>query len=275
MDVEVTAPDGGVTHDWALNEAALEKCDRARMLEVAIEVDGRAISSFSCDSLVMSTPTGSTAYAYSGGGPVIWPEVEALLLVPLVAHALFTRPLVLGPDSRLEVVIQHAGLGAPRCGATDGGAWRMRPPARASASPARTAPCAWHRLNDAPFATRLVRKFDLPVGLASHRRRRGRRGRPGRPGRFNMIESLHIEDLGVIEQADLLTRPRSDRADRGDQCGQDHGAHLARPPPGAARQSTIVRTRAEVTRPRRGSSPSIRHPGRRPESGRAGGELDD
>ncbi|ETJ06252.1 MAG: putative inorganic polyphosphate/ATP-NAD kinase, partial [Actinomyces urogenitalis DORA_12] len=96
MDVEVTAPDGTVTRSWALNEAALEKRDRARMLEVAIGVDGQAVSSFGCDGLVMSTPTGSTAYAFSGGGPVIWPEVEALLLVPLAAHALFTRPLGLG-----------------------------------------------------------------------------------------------------------------------------------------------------------------------------------
>ena len=88
MDVEVTAPDGTVTRSWALNEAALEKRDRARMLEVAIGVDGQAVSSFGCDGLVMSTPTGSTAYAFSGGGPVIWPEVEALLLVPLAAHAL-------------------------------------------------------------------------------------------------------------------------------------------------------------------------------------------
>ena len=81
------------------------------MIELAIGVDGQAVSSFGCDGLVMSTPTGSTAYAFSGGGPVIWPEVEALLLVLLAAHALFTRPLVLGPDNCLEVVIQYTGFG--------------------------------------------------------------------------------------------------------------------------------------------------------------------
>ena len=111
LDITVETPEGAVTRDWALNEAALEKHDRARMLEVAIGVDGQAVSSFGCDGLVVSTPTGSTAYAFSGGGPVIWPEVEAILLVPLAAHALFTRPLVVGPDSCLEVVVQRTGFG--------------------------------------------------------------------------------------------------------------------------------------------------------------------
>ncbi|MFC2381269.1 MAG: ABC transporter transmembrane domain-containing protein, partial [Prevotella nigrescens] len=58
LDVEVICPDGTVTRDWALNEAALEKRDRARMIEVAIGVDGQAVSSFGCDGLIMSTPTG-------------------------------------------------------------------------------------------------------------------------------------------------------------------------------------------------------------------------
>ena len=162
IDVEVTAPDGGVTHGWALNEAALEKCDRARMLEVAIGVDGQAVSSFGCDGLVMATPTGSTAYAYSGGGPVVWPEVEALLLVPLVAHALFTRPLVLGPESCMEVVIQHAGLGGAEVWCD--GRRSLDAPAGSRIRVMRAdRPVRLARLNDAPFATRLVRKFDLPV----------------------------------------------------------------------------------------------------------------
>ena len=162
IDVEVTAPDGAVTHDWALNEAALEKRDSARMLEVAIGVDGQAVSSFGCDGLVMATPTGSTAYAYSGGGPVIWPEVEALLLVPLVAHALFTRPLVLGPDSCMEVVVQHAGLGGAEVWCD--GRRNLDAPAGSRIRVTRAdRPVRLARLNDAPFATRLVRKFDLPV----------------------------------------------------------------------------------------------------------------
>ncbi|CED92259.1 Inorganic polyphosphate/ATP-NAD kinase [Actinomyces succiniciruminis] len=162
IDVEVQAPDGSVTRDWALNEAALEKRDRARMVEVAVGVDGQAVSSFGCDGLVMATPTGSTAYAYSGGGPVIWPEVEALLLVPLSAHALFTRPLVVGPDSRLEVVIYHAGFGGAEVWC-DGRRCLDAPTGSRICVTRAQRPVRLARLNTAPFATRLVRKFDLPV----------------------------------------------------------------------------------------------------------------
>ena len=68
------------------------------MIELVAEVDGRPLSRWGCDGVVMATPTGSTAYAFSAGGPVVWPEVEALLLVPISAHALFARPLVVAPD---------------------------------------------------------------------------------------------------------------------------------------------------------------------------------
>lgn len=162
LTVEVLAPDGGRTRDWALNEAALEKRDRARMLEVAVGVDGQAVSSFGCDGLIMATPTGSTAYAFSAGGPVIWPEVEALLLVPLAAHALFTRPLVLGPNSCLEVVVQHSGFGGAEVW-LDGRRCLDAPTGSRIRVTRAVRPVRLARLNKAPFATRLVRKFDLPV----------------------------------------------------------------------------------------------------------------
>src|SRR3954465_5185384 len=73
------------------------------MLELVVEVDGRPVSRWGCDGVVMAPPTGSAAYAFSGGGPVVWPEVEALLMVPISAHALFARPLVASPDSGLAV----------------------------------------------------------------------------------------------------------------------------------------------------------------------------
>jgi NAD+ kinase len=105
IELDVTTPDGVTTTGWALNEVALLKVDRARMIEVAFGVDGRAVSSFGCDGLVLATPTGSTAYAFSGGGPIVWPDVEALLVVPIAAHALFSRPLVVGPGSELTVLL--------------------------------------------------------------------------------------------------------------------------------------------------------------------------
>lgn len=162
VDVEVERPDGRLQRSWALNEAALEKKDRARMLEVAIGVDGQAVSSFGCDGLVVSTPTGSTAYAFSGGGPIVWPDVSAMLLVPIAAHALFTRPLVVGPGSCLEILVQHAGRdgaeiwcdGRRHLTVPGGSRLRVTP----ASQPVRLA-----RLNDAPFSQRLVAKLKLPV----------------------------------------------------------------------------------------------------------------
>ncbi len=101
-----------IASSWALNEVSVEKAARERMLEVTVEVDGRPLSSWGCDGVIVSTPTGSTAYAFSAGGPVVWPQVEAMLLVPSAAHALFARPLVLGPDTHLAVEIKAATEGA-------------------------------------------------------------------------------------------------------------------------------------------------------------------
>ena len=133
-----------------------------RMLEVVIEVDRRPLSSFGCDGVVMSTPTGSTAYSFSAGGPVVWPAVEALLLVPLSAHALFARPLVVGPDSSLAIeVLQRTEAAAVIW--CDGRRMFELPPGarvivRRSPIPVRLA-----RLHQAPFTDRLVNKFQLPV----------------------------------------------------------------------------------------------------------------
>ena len=91
MTVDVTVRQNGsiTARTWALNEATVEKVARERMIEVVTEIDGRPLSRWGCDGVVCATPTGSTAYAFSAGGPVVWPEVEALLMVPISAHALF------------------------------------------------------------------------------------------------------------------------------------------------------------------------------------------
>ena len=161
LDV-VVRTNGDVIHqDWALNEASIEKASRERMLEVVTEVDGRPVSNFGCDGVVCATPTGSTAYAFSGGGPVVWPEVEALLMVPISAHALFARPLVTSPDSVLAVEVQpKTPHGVLWCD----GRRSVELPAGARVEVRRgQTPVRLARLHRAPFTDRLVAKFALPV----------------------------------------------------------------------------------------------------------------
>jgi NAD+ kinase len=161
VDVVVLS-NGDVVHsDWALNEAAVQKVSPERMLEVVLEVDGRPVTGFGCDGIVCATPTGSTAYAFSAGGPVIWPEVEALLMVPISAHALFAKPLVTSPQSVLAVEVQpHTPHGVLWCDGrrTAGLPAGARIEVRRGAVPVRLA-----RLHHASFTDRIVAKFALPV----------------------------------------------------------------------------------------------------------------
>ena len=90
---------------WALNEVTVER-QHTTMVELFVQIDGRPLSRWGCDGLIASTPTGSTAYAFSAGGPVLWPEVEALVLLPISAHALFARPMVISPKSEIVVEVQ-------------------------------------------------------------------------------------------------------------------------------------------------------------------------
>jgi NAD+ kinase len=176
-DVE-TDVDGAkelVTSTWALNEASVEKAAREKMLEVVVEVDGRPLSRWGCDGVVCATPTGSTAYNFSAGGPIVWPGVEALLLVPISAHALFARPLVVAPTSVLavEVIARADRSGVLWC---DGRRTVELPPgARIEVRRGRR-PVRLVRLHEAPFTDRLVAKFDLSVhgwrGMAAERLRR-------------------------------------------------------------------------------------------------------
>jgi NAD+ kinase len=96
-----------VTSGWALNEVTVER-EKATMVELFLEIDNRPISRWGCDGLICSTPTGSTAYAFSTGGPVVWPQVDALVVLPISAHALFSRPLVISPVSNIVVGIESA-----------------------------------------------------------------------------------------------------------------------------------------------------------------------
>jgi NAD+ kinase len=162
IDVSVFTDGQLVTSTWALNEASVEKAARERMLEVVVEVDGRPLSRFGCDGVVCATPTGSTAYNFSAGGPVVWPGVEALLMVPISAHALFARPLVVAPSSTLavEVLTRTGGSGVLWC---DGRRTVDLPPGARIEVRRGERPVRFVRLHAAPFTDRLVAKFGLPV----------------------------------------------------------------------------------------------------------------
>ncbi len=162
LEVVVKQPDGSTESGWALNEATVERSNLLRTVELAVEVDGKPVSTFGCDGVVISTATGSTAHAFSAGGPILWPDVDALLFVPLAAHALFARPLVVGPRSwfALEVLERSESEalvvldGSRSIDVERGG----RIEVRRGEHQVKLA-----RMSDAPFTERLVRKFSLPT----------------------------------------------------------------------------------------------------------------
>jgi NAD+ kinase len=189
LEADVLDADGTVVDStWALNEASVEKVERSRVHDVVIPIEGRPLTSFGCDGVLCASPTGSTAYAFSAGGPVVWPDVEALLLVPTNAHALFSRPLVTSPDSVLTVAIPPDGTRArisadgrrmidvPRGGRVD---------VRRSQRSVRIA-----RVHAATFGDRLVAKFGLPV-------RGFRDARPAGPG-HELYTSRNVLSRDVV-----------------------------------------------------------------------------
>ncbi|MDN3355439.1 NAD kinase [Actinomadura sp. DC4] len=161
VDVVVRQNGGIIATGWALNEVSVEKASRERMLELVAEIDGRPLSRWGCDGVVCATPTGSTAYAFSAGGPVVWPEVEALLVVPISAHALFARPMVVSPHSvvALELLPATSG-GVLWC---DGRRRIELPPGARVEVRRGERPVRLARLHLTPFTDRLVTKFGLPV----------------------------------------------------------------------------------------------------------------
>lgn len=147
-----------VADGWALNEVVIEGLPGA-MISLFVQIDNRPLSRWGCDGVICSTPTGSTAYAFSAGGPVVWPEVPALVLLPIAAHALFSRPMVISPDSTIAIDVESddALLSADGFRRTDLLAGDRivitRDPSTVSLA----------HIENSPFTDRLVAKFKLPV----------------------------------------------------------------------------------------------------------------
>lgn len=169
VDVSVRVDGAVLWRDWALNEVSVEKAARERMIDVVAEVDGQPLSRYGCDGLVVATPTGSTAYAFSAGGPIVAPEVDALILVPISAHALFARPLVLAPSSAVAVeLLAHSAPAVVTC---DGRRTTTLPAGGRVEMSKGGLPVRLAQVHPISFTERLVRKFELPV--------EGWRGRTG------------------------------------------------------------------------------------------------
>ena len=96
-----------IDQGWALNEISIER-KSTTMAELFVQIDDRPLSRWGCDGIICATPTGSTAYAFSAGGPVLWPEVQAMVLLPIAAHALFAKPMVIAPTSTIGISIESS-----------------------------------------------------------------------------------------------------------------------------------------------------------------------
>ena len=159
LAITATDSDGRTWESWALNEIAVEKFNREHMVNLLVSIDERPVSQWACDGVLVATPTGSTAYAFSAGGPVVWPEVEAMLVVPVSAHALFSKPLVVSPASVVDVEITSGPVvvsadSQRNTELATGGKLRVV---------RNTKPVKLARIHLTPFTERLVAKFELPV----------------------------------------------------------------------------------------------------------------
>jgi NAD+ kinase len=143
---------------WALNEVLVERNDH-QMIDLFVQIDHRPLSRWWCDAVICATPTGSTAYAYSAGGPVVWPEVDALVLLPLAAHALFSKPMVVSPKSEIAIDLEgdSADLNADGIRRT-----KLQKNDRIVLTSDKEDILLAH-IKQATFTDRIVAKFKLPV----------------------------------------------------------------------------------------------------------------
>ncbi|MBP3087552.1 NAD kinase [Corynebacterium sp. sy017] len=164
MTLDITVRDEHndvIGRSWALNEVSIENSNKSGVLDAILGIDGRPVSSYGCDGVIVSTPTGSTAYAFSAGGPILWPELDAILVVPNNAHALFTKPLVVSPAS--TVAIESAATTNTATAVMDGFRRISMPPGSRVEVCRGARDVKWIRLDNLPFTDRLVRKLHLPV----------------------------------------------------------------------------------------------------------------
>jgi NAD+ kinase len=158
LEYEVQRQSEVISSGWALNEVTIE-CEKGTMIELLLQIDGRPISSWWADGLIVATPTGSTAYAFSAGAPIIWPQTDALVVTPIAAHALFTRPLVISPTAEIAIdVLSDDGVLKADALRFDHLEVGDRVFVTRAAAPVKLA-----HIKESNFSDRLVAKFKLPV----------------------------------------------------------------------------------------------------------------
>jgi len=105
----VAAAIGGV-EAVGVNDVVVEKVDSTRLVSLSVVIDGSEFATYRADGLIVATPTGSTAYSFSAGGPVVDPRVDALVLTPVASHSLFDRPIVIPAESQIDVTVSRDRL---------------------------------------------------------------------------------------------------------------------------------------------------------------------
>ena len=108
LHAQIIRDEHAITQADALNDVVVHKRQVARMIEVKAYMDDQYISAYRADGLIIATPTGSTAYALSGGGPIVHPSLEAVLVVPICPHTLTQRPIVVGAESEIKIAVDES-----------------------------------------------------------------------------------------------------------------------------------------------------------------------
>ena len=158
LSYSITRGQEEIATGWALNEVTIER-NETTMVELFVQIDHRPLSRWGCNGLICSTPTGSTAYAFSAGGPVVWPEVQALVVVPISAHALFSKPMVVSPTSKIVIDVESTSA---LLSADSRRKMFLRQGDRVTMTKDSQTLTLAH-LKEILFTDRLVAKFKLPV----------------------------------------------------------------------------------------------------------------
>jgi len=107
LTAKIEHADGTFTEADAFNDVVVHKWEMARMIETETYINGRWLNSMRSDGLIVSSPTGSTAYALSGGGPILEPDMDAMIIVPICPHSMSYRPIVIDGDSEIEIIVKE------------------------------------------------------------------------------------------------------------------------------------------------------------------------